>query len=238
MKTVAGCTMVELLVAVVVSAVVLSVAGSAYALSLRAAQRTLRETEGSQAAGVAWSILAAELRAQSGPSDYAIGPGDSIRLRAFRGGGWPCPGDGPGVLRIAHRGDRSPNVQKDSVLALTDRGTWVALGLDAVGGAQTCAATGASVRTWTLSPLTPGLQYVRLFESGTYSVERATLRYRVGRGGRQPVTAERFDSTATLAAAGSAPGMGAALTLPLASDPYMPGRPAGRRVAWPRRATP
>ncbi len=238
MKSEAGLTVVELLVTLVASVLLLSIAGSAYVTSLQVAQRTLRETEGSQTASLAWSILAAEVRGHADAAGYAVGPGDSIRLRAFRGGGWLCPEDPPGLVRVAYRGDRSPNPQKDSVLALTDRGAWVALRLDRVGSAGPCARTGVLVRTWTLDPPPPPLLYVRLFESGTYSVEGAALRYRVGLGGRQPVTAARFDSTAALGPASSSSVLGAAVTLPLAWDPYMPARPAGRRVAWPRRRTP
>ena len=233
-----GFSVLELLIALLVSVLVLSMTASAFTTQFRVAQQTLRRLEGDRAAGLAWFILSGELRGTGGARDYRIGPGDSIRTRAFRGSAWPCPGDPVRPLRVTFRGDRSPNVTKDSVLALTDGGDWIALGLSRVGSVETCASTGAAVRRWTLSGSSAPLLYLRLFESGTYSVERGALRFRSGRGGRQPVTAEMFDTASALGGAGALPGVGVAATLPIVSHAYGPATIGGRRVAWPRRDPP
>lgn len=234
----AGFSAVELLVALLISVLVLSMTATVFTTQFRVALRTLRSLEGDRTAGLAWSILSAELRGTGGPRDYRVGPGDSVRTRAFRGSAWPCPGDPGHLLRVTYRGDRAPNVAKDSVLALTDQGRWVAFGLSRVGSIETCPSTGGSVRRWTVSGASPSLTYLRLFESGTYSVERGALRYRAGRGGRQPVTAERFDTAAALQRAGPSLGVGVAATLPIAQDEYGPATNGGRRAAWPRRGGP
>lgn len=234
----AGFSLLELLVALVVSVFVLSTTATVFTTQFRGAQRTLRSLEGDRAAGLAWSILSAELRGTRGVLDYRIGPGDSVRTRAFRGSAWLCPGDPVHPLRVTFQGDRSPNAAKDSVLALTDVGDWVAFNLTRVGPLEVCPSTGGLVRRWTLSGSNEPLLYLRLFESGTYSVGRGALRYRAGRGGRQPVTAERFDTAVSLMGAGSLPNLGIATSLPVAGHEFGPATVGGRRVAWPRRDVP
>ena len=232
-----GFSVVELLVGLVLVSVIVALSSRVFVVQLRSMERVLRRTEGDQAAALAWSVLGAEVRASSEAVSAAVGPGDSVRVRAHRGSAWPCPGDAPGVLRVTYTGDRLPKPGADSVAALGDDGVWRAYPLTGVTSGGHCAALGAPVQQWSVGGIPSTVHYLRLFESGTYSVERGALRYRLGQGGRQPVSAERFDTASTLATASAVTG-GVAVDLTIVGDAFVPTFHAGRRVARPRRSLP
>lgn len=140
-------------------------------------------------------VIGKELRAGVRGRDW-IGPVlDSLSLRAFRGWGPVCGSGGePGKILVAYHGERVANPVKDSVLILTANG-W--RGADLTGRASSpgsCGtALGGNPEVWTIDPPVTGALVARIFERGSYHVSGGALRYRRGRGGRQPLTLEVFD---------------------------------------------
>ena len=129
-------------------------------------------------------VMRAELRYAAAP-DLTAGP-DSVRLRAIRGSGVICSRDG-GVLRVRYRGIRRPDPEKDSVLVVHDSATaGTVFRLSAVVGSDD-ASCGPGFQL-TVEGTPPGRGLVLVFEPGTYHLADGALRYRRGRGGRQPVT--------------------------------------------------
>ena len=129
-------------------------------------------------------VLRAELRYAAAP-DRAIGA-DSIHLRAVRGTGVICSRDGD-VLRVRYRGVRRPDPEKDSVLVVSDSSSvGTPFRVSAVASADD-GPCGPGYRL-TLDGTPPGRGLVLLFETGSYHLADGALRYRRGRGGRQPVT--------------------------------------------------
>lgn len=196
MKT--GTTLAEVVIALVCGLLVvqLSFAGLAKVRSVEL--RLTRRSEILEALRVSRVVLRRELRFGVPGVDWVVFVPDSIRLRAFRGVAFVCPSEagGPDLL-VAWSGTRQPAPAKDSVLLLTVRGAWIRADLSSVRPtSERCAADPrADVERWQLSD-TPEEPVVlaRLFERGSYHVSGAALRYRRGRGGRQPLTPEVFDT--------------------------------------------
>lgn len=127
-------------------------------------------------------LLTAELRYSAQPDRTATR--DSVRLRAIRGAGAVCRGEGA-ELRVRYRGVRRPDPAKDSVVVITDAGTLgAAHGLTAVAGDDACG-DGYRLTLDRAPPASRGL--ILVFETGSYHLTGGALRYRRGRGGRQPV---------------------------------------------------
>lgn len=186
----AGATLPELLLVSTLFALVLAaVAGAASAQSRLAAfaLETVRTQELLRVVGI---VLGVEVHALAPPDIGAMGA-DSLRLRAFRGGGRICDGDSD-ILFVRYDGVRRPEPDKDSVLivgAFDSRG--VSRSVEAVSGDPRC---GGSLRLQ-LSPVPRGSLssprgWVLVFESGSYHLSGGSLRYRRGAGGRQPLTEE------------------------------------------------
>jgi hypothetical protein len=127
-------------------------------------------------------ILGTELRHVS-PEDLAAVATDSVRMRAFRGGGPICAATEDRV-QIEYRGVRQPDIERDSVILLGPLGA-TAHGLSSVGGTAACLE-GVEARIAAPPPADAG--YALFFETGVYSVADGALRYRRGLGGRQPLT--------------------------------------------------
>jgi hypothetical protein len=119
--------------------------------------------------------------------------GDSLPLRAFRGFALPERGSWVGQrVRVCFKGYRSPAPEKDSVLLLDANGAWTALDLTARAHLSSGCNGMAEweEEEWVFSEARPGAIFGRLYESGSYHLSDEALRYRRGRGGRQPVTPE------------------------------------------------
>lgn len=130
-------------------------------------------------------VLDAELR-YGAPADRTITP-DSVRLRAIRGAGVICGRSGSEV-RVQYRGVRNPDPTKDSALVITDSATTgVAYRVEGVATAVAEPGCGEGYRL-TLEGAPPGNGFLLVFETGSYHLADGALRYRRGRGGRQPVT--------------------------------------------------
>jgi hypothetical protein len=118
---------------------------------------------------------------------------DSARIRAFRGGGVVCGADGANVW-IRYAGLRRPEPDKDSVLLLDDGGEAVS----AIVSTAVSDSCDGSTR-FTIDPPASGPGgHGLVFETGTYTVGGGALRYRRGRGGRQPLTESLLDPTSSL----------------------------------------
>lgn len=127
-------------------------------------------------------VLGAELRFVTA-EDVSAAAADSVRTRAFRGGGPVCS-ENDGYLRVAYRGIRQPDPARDSVLLLGAAGATVH-GLRTAARSPECP-DGIAVRMDPEPPAADG--YALFFETGTYSFSDGAFRYRRGQGGRQPLT--------------------------------------------------
>lgn len=230
-----GWTAVETLVSLLAVSALMAVMGSVLITMGRAFGTESERVDTDQVHGAAHALLADELGAGRPAQDAGTQGGDSLRVRAFRGTAWRCGAVSPGgPIHVAYSGDRAPSPAKDSVLALDGAGQWQVGSLVAVRGSS-CPGVpvpaGVRVQEWTLSAGLAGLPVtaLRLYESGTYHIASGALRYRTGRGGRQPVVGATLDTTSYLR-----PGP-AHLMLGLvdAPAPYSAGRTTLRSV-WPR----
>ena len=126
-------------------------------------------------------VLNGDLRYAAAPD---MVPGrDSVRLRAVRGGGTICGGGSE--VRIRYRGARRPDPAKDSAQIITAGATAGSVHqVTAVSSDTSCG--GYRLRLSPPAGRSAGL--VLIFETGAYYLSGGALRYRRGRGGRQPVT--------------------------------------------------
>lgn len=213
-------SMAELILALLFFGVVMAGAGEflVRTTELAGAQRDdLRFMELARTARV---ILDGELRAIA-PADIPAASTDSLRIRAFRGGGAVCGGAGR-ELWLHFRGARAPDPAKDSVVLIRASGAEEVLAVDGVSGAA-CVGDALSL-VLREAPREPAA-YALLFESGAYHVADGAVRYRRGAGGRQPLT-EALLLDPALARPGP-------LTFDLAIRPRpdsLPTRPDERRI--------
>lgn len=190
-----GITIVEVLVSLLLGLAVISLGWSALAHQRTIASRLASEMDLLSARRLAAIVIGKELRAGVRGRDW-IGPvSDSLSLRAFRGWGPVCGWDGePGKIVVAYHGERMPNPVKDSVLILTADGWRRAKLTGRVSGPPSCAMDlGGASEVWTIDPPVAGALVARIFERGSFHVNGGALRYRRGRGGRQPLTLDVFD---------------------------------------------
>ena len=133
-----------------------------------------------------------------------LGPlsSDSVTVRAFRGVGVVCErSSGVSEYVVAYRGDRVPDVAKDSLELTYPDGT--ILYSDLIGSrasSRSCAIADSmeSVLSWDVETSLPaGAVLVRLFERGSYHLSGSALRYRRGASGRQPLTPQVWSDAGT-----------------------------------------
>jgi hypothetical protein len=238
-----GFAAVEWVVAITLTLVVVALSAQSVQYLVRGGFVRLARAEWDQQAALAGSVLAAELRRASTPEDWAVYSGDSVTVRAFRGTGWICgtqPAPNPRVI-VVFSGDRLPNPAKDSVLIHGAQGRPSVLPLRGRRSGATCPSFPlAPAEAWDVGGATPTRGIVRLFESGAYSISNGSLRYRAGRGGRQPVVGSTFDTASGLSAgpAGSLGGTSVELILREGFGPYRSGTGFYRRVARHRPSLP
>lgn len=155
-------------------------------------ERAARRHDTLTASRISRTVLRGELARGEAGVDWIVAR-DSVAVRAFRGTGAVCPSAG-GVdeLVVAYRGDRLPDPVKDSVEVTTAEGERAVLDLlssDPSPGACPGASPGESPTRWRVDGTVPtGTVLGRIFESGSYHLTGAALRYRIGAGGRQPLT--------------------------------------------------
>lgn len=239
-----GFATVEWVIAITLTLVLVTLSAQSVQHFVRRGFAGLARAEWDQQSALAGSVLTAELRRASTSEDWTVQAGDSVRIRAFRGTGWICgtqPAPNPRVI-VVFVGDRVPNPAKDSMLVFGAQDRPAVLRLRGRRTGVTCPSLpGRPAEAWDIGPTTPTEGLLRLFESGAYSVSNGSLRYRVGRGGRQPVVGSTFDSASTLIPGPPAAGLGptsAELTLRERSGPYRRGAGLYRRIARRRPSLP
>jgi hypothetical protein len=238
-----GFATVEWTMALGLGLLVLAMAAQAGSTLLRFGLFEAHRAQWDQETFVAGAVLSGEVGRTSSPTDWRAHPGDSLSLRAFRGYAWIC-GSGPGspaTTTVVFQGDRDANPAKDSVLIHSADGGIGVVQLRArrAGRTRCGPPPGRPTEEWDLGAPVASEGILRLFESGTYSVGSGALRYRVGRGGRQPVVGARFDTTSSLRPRLTPTGRRAAdLVLTSTPAPYRPTPLRFGRVVYSRRSIP
>lgn len=161
-------------------------------------------------------ILGAELRLLAAADFVAHSP-DSLRIRAFRGGGPVCGGDAAS-LRIEYAGTRDPDPERDSVLVV-GAGADQVLALTGVRRSSDC---GGSMELSVQAETEVATGYALVFETGAFHLNDSALRYLRGAGGRQPLTEPVLSD---LAFQGAAARMGLRMSPHPDSLPRLSGAP-------------
>ncbi|HUG41473.1 MAG TPA: hypothetical protein VMM12_13380 [Longimicrobiales bacterium] len=135
-------------------------------------------------------ILGRELRAVA-PADVGAAGTHQLDVRAVRGSGALCAVTDREV-EIAYVGARRPDAEKDSVV-LAGETVEEVLPILSVAGAG-CGGSGVTLLVDRAPSVRRGFALV--FEPGSYQAADAAIRYRIGRGGRQPLTEAFFADAA------------------------------------------
>lgn len=186
--------MVEALVALILGLALLHLGLTTLHRLDRYEDRASRRQDALLSARVVSTVLRRELALGDPSVDWSVA-GDSLVLRAFRGAGVVCSVSGPNrSVTVAFSGDRVPDASKDSVEVTTASGAVLIVPLQAVRSrTEACARSspGEAVQEWVVDSVLPADAVIaRPFESGSYHLSGAALRYRIGFGGRQPLTPE------------------------------------------------
>lgn len=189
-----GFTLAEAMSALVVAALLTLGLASVLSLVARAAMRHALMTAAAETERTAPAILGAELRTLTAAD--ATFDHDSVRLRAFRGGGIVCARVGAEVT-IAWHGVRAPEPEKDSVLLLWEDGE-SAHRVQSTRAAACDATSAMRIELSGLDDAGPRPVAGFAFETGVYSLSSRALRYRRGAAGRQPLTEETLADHSTL----------------------------------------
>lgn len=189
-----GYTLAEAMSALVVAGFLTAGLAAVLAMVARAATRHAQVATAAETERTTPAILGRELRALTA-ADATFGA-DSVRLRAFRGGGVVCARVGAEVV-VAYEGVRAPEPEKDSVLLLwadaESAHRVAAVRSGSCGSADAMRLELAELDRDSARPIV-GL----LFETGAYSLAASAFRYRRGAAGRQPLTDETLTNRSTL----------------------------------------
>jgi hypothetical protein len=190
-----GYSTIELLWALLLGALVAGAAFTLLQTQSRLARSASDSAETSDALRTAAQVLSAETRWLVSARDVRALSTDSLSLRAFRGTGVVCALDPAygGVVR--YQGTRDPDPSKDSVLI--ERGANTELSAVVLGVVLNAACGGDPAVKLAVNQRLEVGDVVLVFESGNYYLTSGALRYRIGNGGRQPVTADLFDNRRT-----------------------------------------
>ena len=201
----AGFTLVELVLALLLTLLVANLTLRAHSGARRLLGAKLRQVERLQAHRSTRLVLRGELSAGAAGEDWVVYPPDSLHLRAYRGFGRVCATAPDSTFVLEWDGHRRPDPAKDSVLLLRSDGRWVPLDLLHVGATgPLCPGTAfGTTEVWTVSGPTEQVVLARLFEAGSYHVGDGALRYRRGAGGRQPLTTPDLEDAELRLRAGS-----------------------------------
>lgn len=197
-----GTSVVEALVALMLGLLLVRGGWAVLASQRRATEAVVRGAEVQEVGRTVRRVLSGELRSAVPGRDWRAFGGDSLVLRAFRGAGLACA-SGAGPARswtVSYRGMRAPNPAKDSVLVLTTAGGWEAREVTSVdrSGAPCIPVPRAEGYRLTLDREVRSAVLFRVFERGSYHLDSRAFRYRIGLGGRQPLTPERLTTASRL----------------------------------------
>ena len=182
-----GFTLVELLVSLLVGSLLVGMAFGAYGTLGAVGRQVSRDATLIDALRSSRVVLRSELRSGVPSLDWSPYPPDSVRLRAFRALATICDISTDSVLIVTRRNGRRPDPGKDSVLVLDGRGDWSTVALTAWASSTSCPGM---TEHWEVEPRPRDPALLLLFETGSYHLSGAALRYRRGGGGRQPLTEE------------------------------------------------
>lgn len=231
-----GSSIVEALTAMLLIGAVTGAALQSLATLRSALASVTGDAEVRETARITRHTLAQELRMGLAGADWVAGAGDSVAVRAFRGMGVACAGATPSGWAVRYTGLRRPNSSKDSVLVLAPDGAWRVAKLVRARARRDACGPGAAGEVWELDPPVPGAVVGRIFERGSYHVTAGAFRYRPGRGGRQPLTAQVLRTGADSVSGVSARGSG--LDLRLAFDGGRGAASVDSVRVWPREIWP
>jgi len=189
-----GFTLVEAMVALLLLGIVVQGGWAVFSNFRVAAERTALAAQGLETVRTVGWVLSEELDGARAGQDWWPSSDSSVSLRAFRGVAWVQEWENEGQVRVCYRGIRNPNPQKDSILTLSQEGVWVPRALeDRVRSVSGCAGENQGwVEIWQVEKGARGWRLARVFEVGSYHFSKGAFRYRVGEGGRQPLTAENL----------------------------------------------
>lgn len=183
---------------------------------------------------IARYTLGQELRTGLAGIDWVAGAEDSVAVRAFRGTAVRCVRAPLSQWVVRYAGLRRPDPAKDSVLVLAADGAWRVAEL--VRARPGACDDGVGGEVWELNPAVPEAVVGRIFERGSYHVAAGAFRYRPGRGGRQPLTAQILRTGAGVASVLSSRGGG--LDLGLAFGQATGATTIDSARVWPREVWP
>ena len=190
-----GFTLVEALVTLLLLLLLLQAASTLVSAMARAAAALADRAESLAAARATAWIIQEEVEGARAGLDVSVPAGDSVSVRAFRGTVFVCAAIPPRDLIVRWSGLRAPDPTKDSALVLLASVWWteaeLAARAPAPGGCGD--AEGGREERWTLAEPLPDALVLRLFERGSYHLVDEALRYRIGFGGRQPLTPAHMD---------------------------------------------
>lgn len=184
-----GWSLLEVVVSLALMALLAAAAAGAVEAHRRALSAAIQRGEEEESLRVVRGVLREELSVGRTPEDWVAG-GDSIHLRAFRVWAVTCPPEeGATEWRVASGGIRRLDPSKDSLAVLGVDGRWRAtLPTWVVGSRSGCGDPDAGEWWRGEAPHRAYPVFVRAYERGTYHLVDGALRYRRGRGGRQPLT--------------------------------------------------
>lgn len=152
-------------------------------------------------ARVVRSVIGRELRYLDAERDLAA-DGEALSLRAFRGVALACAADvEASAYLVAFVGARRPDPAKDSLELVFPDGTVSHAALAGARDAtEPCALADPAYdpMVWQVDSMPVSMPVaLRLYERGSYHLSGSAFRYRVGAGGRQPLTPEVWDDRET-----------------------------------------
>jgi len=183
----------EAIVALLLTGLLVSMAWSILARQRQVGADLARRAEGLETVRTLAWVLREEVSVGRPGVDWQIDGGDSLSLRAFRGIGLiESRARGGQMMTVCFRGIRSPSPAKDSLLLLGGDGRWTVVDLEHRDrtSSECSELAGWRRERWTVSQGSTDAVLARLFERGSYHLSGGALRYRRGRGGRQPLTPE------------------------------------------------
>ena len=183
----AGSTLVEAIAVMMLTSILTAVMAGILMTQMRLARLAAEQAASAEAVRTTSAILSAEVR-RATSADVSAWSSDSLALRGFRGTGLPCGTTATGTL-VRYTGDRLPDPAKDSVLVVSQSGeTGTAVhGWNAAPASCQTHAGEIVIELRTSGPVALK-SAVLVFESGSYHLSTGALRYRIGGGGRQPLT--------------------------------------------------
>lgn len=182
-----GSTLVEAIAVMMLTSILAAVMAGILMTQMRLARLAAEQAASAEAVRTTSAILSAEIR-RATFADVSAWSSDSLALRGFRGTALPCGTSATGTL-VRYTGDRMPDPTKDSVLVISQSGeTGTVLHGWNVAAGSCVAHSGETVLEIRTSGPIPPKSALLVFESGSYHLSTGALRYRIGGGGRQPLT--------------------------------------------------